>query len=191
MKPGVFIGSASAFLILCALFSATALAQKGQSPMDPMPINTAIKTEIQCGNSAGSMEPYEASIAVLQVLRGNEAWNLLKAANPSNKQPQAGYEYILARIAFSMKPRGAPGDKTFDLGRPMQFVALSADGREYLAPSVAIPQPDLARMVHANEPAEGWIVFLVEQKESKPVVVFDPSSGGAMGRGRSVFFQLW
>lgn len=158
--------------------------------MDPIPIGTAVKTEIHCGDSAGSMEPYDASITVLQVLRGNEAWNLLKEANPSNKQPQTGYEYILVRISFTMKARGAPGDKTFDLGRPMQFVAISADGREYLAPSLTLPKPGLARPTRADQLAEGWVAFMVEQKERNPIMVFDPSSGGAMGRGRTIFFKL-
>ncbi len=190
MQSRVFPGPAIGFLILFSLISATATAQKGQSPMDAVPIGTAITTEIQCGESAGSMEPYDASIKVLQVLRGEQAWNLLKEINSSKKQLQTGYEYMLARISFSMKARGAPADKTFDLGRPMQFVVLSAEGREYLAPSIIPPKPELARVIRAEESAEGWIVFMVEQKESKPVMVFDPSSGGAMGRGKAVFFQF-
>ncbi len=165
-------------------------AQKGQSPMDPVPVGVAITTEIQCGTQAGSLEPYDASIKVVQVLRGDEAWKLIKAASSANKEPQAGYEYILARISFTMKARGAPGDKSFELGRPMQFVALSSDGREYLPPSVTSPKPELARIIRADEQAEGWIVFMVEKEEKQPVMVFDPSSGGAMLRGKAVFFKL-
>ena len=101
MKTKLFIYPALAFLTVYALFSVIGLAQTGKSPMDPIPIGTAVKTEIHCGDSAGSMEPYDASITVLQVLRGNEAWNLLKEANPSNKQPQTGYEYILVRLSFT------------------------------------------------------------------------------------------
>jgi hypothetical protein len=190
MKTRVSICSASGFLILCALVSVIAIAQNGASPTDPIPVGTTVKTEIQCGSAAGSMESYDASISVLKVLRGADAWNLLKEANPSNKQPQAGYEYMLVRISFSMKARGAPADKTFDLGRPMQFLAIAADGREYLAPSLTLPKPQLARTVGANQLAEGWVAFMVEQKETNPLMIFDPSSGGAMGRGRTVFFKL-
>jgi len=178
------------WLVWGTMVSMSLTAQQGQSPMDPVPIGKEITTEIQCGTQAGAMEPYDASITVLEVLRGEGAWNLLKAADPANKEPQSGYEYILARISFRMRARGAPADKTFELGRPMQFVALSSDGREYLPPSVKVPEPALARTVRADEQAEGWVAFMVEKKEKDPVMVFDPSSGGAMGRGKSVFFRL-
>jgi hypothetical protein len=46
-------------------------------------------------------------------------------------------------------------------------------------------------MVRAGEPAEGWIVLEVEQKNKKPVMFFDPAVGGAMGRGKILFFQLY
>ena len=190
MKTRALICSALRFLAIYALLCVIGIAQSGKSPTDPIPVGTTAKTEIQCGASAGSMESYDASITVLKVLRGTDAWNLLKEANPSNKQPHTGYEYVLVRISFSMKARGAPADKTFDLGRPMQFVAISADGREYLAPSLTLPKPELARTIRADQAAEGWVAFMVEQKERKPIMLFDPSSGGAMGRGRTIFFQF-
>ena len=124
-------------------------------------------------------------------MRGQEAWNRIKAANESNKPPATDYEYILTRIGFEMTARGAPGDKTFELGRKMQFSALSAVGSEYEAPSVVLPKPELTRMVSADEPAEGWLAFSVKQEDSKPVMFFDPASGGAMGRGKMLFFQLY
>ena len=77
------------------------------------------------------MEPYDAKIAVLQVLRGKEALDRIKAANPSNQPPQAGFDYVLARVAFEMKAILAPGNKTFELARKMQFVALTEDGNEH------------------------------------------------------------
>jgi len=137
------------------------------------------------------MEPYDAKIAVLQVLRGKEALDRIKAANPSAPPPKAGFDYVAARVAFQMSAILAPGNKTFDLARKMQFVALTLDGNEQEAAPAVPPSPDLHRSVKSGEAAEGWIVLLVEQANKKPVMFFDPAAGGAMGGGKVLFFQLY
>jgi hypothetical protein len=182
-------------VLACLIFGAagsieTAAAQ-GQTPSNAAPVGLSIKTQVECGERAGSMEPYDAKIAVLEVVRGKEAWERIKAANETNPPPRAGFDYILARIAFEMKAILAPGNKTFELARKMQFVALTADGNEQDPPSVISPKPELHRIVRSGELAEGWIVFLVEQANGKPVMFFDPAAGGAMGGGRVLFFQLY
>ncbi len=178
-------------LMLLAVASVDAAAAQGQSPANAVPIGLTVTTRVECGAQAGSMEPYEAKIAVLQVVRGKEAWERLKSAGASNKPPAPGFEYILARVAFEMKAILMPGNKTFELARPKQFVALSADGNELDSPSVIPPKPELYRTVRAGEAAEGWIVLAVEQADSKPVMFFDPAAGGAMGGGKVLFFQLY
>jgi hypothetical protein len=180
-----------ACLILVAVASIDIAAAQGQSPTNAAPIGLSIKTRVECGARAGSMEPYDAKIAVLQVLRGKEALERIKAANASSQAPEAGFEYVIARIAFEMTAILAPGDKTFELARKMQFVALTADGNELDPPPVSPPKPELHRMVRAGEPVEGWIVLQVEQSNRKPVMFFDPAAGGAMGGGSVLFFQLY
>jgi hypothetical protein len=39
--------------------------------------------------------------------------------------------------------------------------------------------------------ALGTLSSAVQQKDSKPVMVFDPDAGGATGRGKAVFFKLY
>jgi hypothetical protein len=186
------ISALLACLILVAFACVdTAAAQAGQSPSNAAPIGLSIKTQVECGERAGSMEPYDAKIAVLQVLRGKEALDRIKAANPSSQPPKAGFDYVVARVAFQMNAILAPGNKTFELARKMQFVALTADGNEQEPPSVTPPSPELHRTVRSGEPAEGWIVLLVEQSNKKPVMFFDPAAGGAMGGGKVLFFQLY
>jgi hypothetical protein len=163
----------------------TALAQQ------QIAIGASVKTQIACGESASVSEPYDATITLVEIVRGPEALKRLKAAGNSNPAPEAGYEYILANIRFEMKARGAPGDKTFELGRSMQFSALSANFEEYAAPTVALPKPELKRRIASGEKAEGWIAFAVKQADTKPLMIFDPSSGGAVARGKSLLFQLY
>ena len=189
MKSKIFVFLAC--LILAAVVSIDTAAAQGQSPTNAAPIKMSIKTQVECGAQAGSMEPYDAKLAVLEVVRGKEALDRIKAANASSPQPKAGFEYAIVRVAFEMKAILAPGNKTFELARKMQFVALTADGNEQDPPPVTPPSPELHRIVRSGEPAEGWIVLLVEQANKKPVMFFDPAAGGAMGGGRVLFFQLY
>jgi hypothetical protein len=180
-----FVGASLVFSIVFLNGIWTALAQQ------QIAIGAIVKTQIACGESASVSEPYDATIALVEVIRGAEALKRLKASSNSNPAPAAGYEYILANIRFEMKARGAPGDKTFELGRALQFSALSADFAEYPAPTVVLPKPELKRRIASGDQAEGWIAFAVKQGESKPLMVFDPSSGGAVQRGKSLLFQLY
>jgi hypothetical protein len=186
--PGTLM-MVSALLLAFAVGAVTGLAQSHDTAIA---VGKPIVTQINCGESAGGGEPYNATIAVLELVRGPEALKRLQAAGGSNPAPKAGHEYILARIGFEMKPRGAPGDKTFELGGSLQFSALSEDfGTEYPAPSVTVPKPELKRRVAANEPVEGWVAFEVKQDEGKPIMLFDPSTGTAWSRGRTRFFKLY
>jgi len=183
-------------VIACLILSASVAsvdmaAAQGESPANAIPIGSSVTTRVECGTQAGSMEPYEAKIAVLQVLRGKEAWERIKAASDSNQPPAAGLDYVLARVTFVMKAILMPGNKTFELARPKQFIALSAEGNELDSPLVIPPKPELHRIVRAGEAADGWIVLTVEQTDRKPVMFFDPAAGGAMGGGKILFFQLY
>jgi hypothetical protein len=189
MKSIILI--ASACVVFLAAVSAGGADMQGESPTNAVPVGVSISTRVECGERAGSMEPYDAKISVQQVLRGKDAWERIKAANASNQPPEAGFDYVLARVSFEMKAILMPGNKTFELARKKQFVALSADGNEQDPPSAVPPKPELHRIVHAQEPAEGWIVLSVEQANSKPIMFFDPAAGGAMGGGKVLFFQLY
>jgi hypothetical protein len=167
------------------------MAMPSAAAQQQIAVGTAVKTQIACGESASVSEPYDANLTLVEIVRGAEAWKRLQAASDSNPAPAAGHEYILANIRFDMKARGAPGDKTFDLGRALQFSALSAEFEEYPAPSLVLPKPELKRRVASGEKAEGWIAFAVKRGDARPLMLFDPSSGGAMQRGKTLLFQLF
>ncbi|MFC1839328.1 hypothetical protein ACFL1N_07100 [Thermodesulfobacteriota bacterium] len=180
----------SAVFLAFAIFFAANTAT-GQSHEEAIPIGGSVKTQINCSKSAGGIEVYDGAITLLEVIRGSGAWGLIKKADGSNKKPGDGYEYILARVSFKMKARGAPGDKTFDLDSPLQFTAFSSDFEEYESPAVVIPEPALRRTVSADQYAEGWVALAVRKQDSRPLLMFDPSSGGAWSRGKISFFKLY
>jgi hypothetical protein len=125
--------------------------------------------------------------------RGKEAMDRLKTASPDVKAPAAGSEYVLARVKFELKGRYVSDTMAMDIGKdPLQWISLSGtDLTENDRVSVTVPKPALEGRVKPGGSIEGWLAFPVKQNDSKPVMVFDPDTGGATGRGKTVFFKLY
>jgi hypothetical protein len=190
MTTRCFLASILAIIVITtAIFVPTATAQ-GNSHTNPAGKGVPVKSVVEIGSVAASN--YDVTITLLETLRGKAAMDRLAAANADNKPPKSGFEYVLARVKFELKGRATSDSKPFDLASsPFQWVAFSSDFNQYESASVIAPKPELKGLVKPGEAAEGWLVFAVEQKESKPVMTFDPASGGATGRGKTVFFRLY
>jgi hypothetical protein len=184
--PVIFIIS----ILLClTLSSGSALAQYNSSK-NPATIGSPVKSMIELGSVYSNI--YDITITVLETARGKEAMKLLNKADSKNKKPPRGFEYLLARVKFEMKSRAVSDKLTFDLGdSPLQWIALASDLTEYPRVSATVLSPALKGRVKPGDSIEGWVVFAVDKKDSGPVMVFDPDSGGATGRGKTLFFRLF
>lgn len=189
MKSERIIGSLLACLLVLALHAEAAITQ-GRSPSNPAPVGIPLVTMIECGKGYTSNELYDMTITLMEVVRGQKAWDLIKRASGSNKAPKSGFEYILARIRVKYLARGLPGDCNHEL-RPEQFTALSPDGKEYEVPSVAVPNSALSGSLHSGESLEGWVAFSVAQDDRKPLMTFTADPTGAAQHGGNVWFQLY
>jgi hypothetical protein len=174
-----------------AVASLQHLPAQDNSSTNPAAVGSRVRSMVELGSVYTNI--YDIAITVLETVRGPEAMNRLKAAGSNNKAPAEGYEYILARIKFEFKGRAVTDKLTFDLGNaPLQWVALTGkDLTEYDRVSLTLPKPALAGIVKPGESVEGWVAFAVDRKDIKPVMVFDPDTGGATGRGRTLFFKLY
>ena len=167
-----------------------AIAQDN-SPRNPAPIGAPVRSMIELGSVYTNI--YDIAITVLETVRGKEAMERLKTANPDIKMPAEGFDYVLARVKFDFRGRYVSDTLPFTLGdEPLQWVALSgSDLTEYDHVSVSAPKPALVGTVKPGGTMEGWVAFAVKQNDSKPIMVFDPDTGGATGRGKTVFFKLY
>jgi len=190
MKSRTIVIVALACFLLIVFHAQSADAQ-GMSPSSPALVKISVSSQIQCGANPVSLEPYDLKLTLLQVVRGKEAWDRLQAASTSNAPAKTGFDYVLALLRFELNAKVAPGNKSFQLGQPMQLVAMSADGKEYETVPVVPPKPELTGALKSGSPVEGWFAFQVEQKDRKPLMAFDPSSGGATLRGKVLWFQLY
>ena len=179
-----------ALLGLMAAASLHPVLAQDNSPTNPAAINTPVRSMVELGSVYTNI--YDITITVLETVRGNAAMDRLKSASPDVKAPANGFEYVLARVKFDFKGRYVSDNLPFDLGNePLQWVALSgSDLTEYSRVPVTVPKPALVGRIKPGSSAEGWVAFAVQQKDSKPVMVFDPDTGGATGRGKTLFFKL-
>jgi hypothetical protein len=160
------------------------------SPTNPASVGTAVRSMVELGSVNANI--YDITITTLELVRGKEAMDRLKAASSTNPAPASGFEYLLARVKFEIKGRSISDKLSFDIGNePLQWVALGSNLTEYTKPTVTAPNPELIGKVKAGQSLEGWVAFAVESKDAKPIMVFDPDSGGATGRGKTLFFKLY
>jgi hypothetical protein len=158
----------------------------GYSPLTPAAGGARVDTVIQCGG-----EPCDARIYLLEIVRGEKAWERIKAASSSNRPASGGLEYVLARMKFEMSAR-TPGSKSYQIrsGQTGQFLAFSAEGQPYETPALVLPKPELEGTLRSGESMEGWLAFAVPKSEGKPLMNFDPASGGGKGQGKLIWFRL-
>jgi hypothetical protein len=181
----------AALLAFMAVTSLPLVVAQENNSTNPAAVGAPVRSMVELGSVYTNI--YDITITVLETVRGKDALARLKAANADNKVPPAGFEYVLARIKFEHKGRAVSDKLSFDLGDvPLQWIALTGkDLTEYDRLSVKVPAPALAGMVKPGASAEGWVAFAVAVEDSKPIMVFDPDTGGATGRGRTLFFKLY
>ncbi len=155
--------------------------ESDSSVIRAMAIGMTASAIVELSDMYRSPEIYDARITVLDVKRGEEAADLIKNASESSAPAQNGFEHVLARIQFEFFARGAPGDKTWSLSA-QQFHAFSGDGTRYGAPSIELPEPELAGELRSGDSREGWIAFEVSKQDKQPLMIFDQGN---------VWFQLY
>lgn len=116
------------------------------------------------------LNEYEARVALLDVVRGQPAWDAIKKANMFNNPAPEGMEYILARFRFDYL-RGPSPDTQYDVSSS-DFTAVSSDGKDYEGKYVVAPEPRMSSKLYAGASAEGWVVFTVTQYDKTPLVTF-------------------
>ena len=177
------------FVFICAGMLLPAWSQES-TPSNPVAIGTPVKSMIELGSVSANI--YDITITNLEVIRGPEALTRIKNASASNPEPATGMEYVLARVKFELKGRYVSDTMPMDIGKnPLEWVALRSDLTELVKPAVTAPSPALVGRVDPGKSIEGWVAFAVDIKDAKPIMVFDPDTGGGTGRGRTEFFKLY
>lgn len=176
-------------IILLGMERAAGAQAPGGSPSAPAPAGTAITGILECGEGYTSHELYDIKMELLEVIRGEEAWKRMQAADAANKPAPEGSEYVLARVQFEYHARSKPGTCAHPL-EPGQFTAYNAGGEDYAAASALPPQPEMRKKMKSGDSHAGWLVFAVAKTDLAPIMSFTASDGGAVQHGEPKWFLL-
>ncbi len=124
-------------------------------------------------------------------MRGEKAWQMVKAASDANATPAPGMEYLLARVKFDFSARVRPEHYSYALD-PSQFSAMSSATAPYASANLAAPvKPELRATLHSGDSAEGWVAFLVPRGDHTPLMMFREDVGSVIHQGDASFFKLY
>ncbi|WP_194174957.1 S8 family serine peptidase [Desulfofundulus thermobenzoicus] len=128
---------------------------------------------------------HQAKIILVDIIRGEQAWQIIQEANSFNDPPQSGHEYILAKIKFEYL-EGPDPDTQYHISG-YDFTAVSEAGRDYEYCSVVEPEPDLDYRLYPGASCEGWAAYQVEVIDDKPLLTFGRDYDGKGG----IWFKLY
>ena len=174
-----FLTTSLIVLAACTEKPAHAPAQKpasGFSSADAASIGTTVPAMVELSDMYVSPETYDLKVTVAEIVRGEKGLETLKKLGASNGQPSTDSEYVLARVRFEYKARGAPGDKPWELSGA-QFSTFSENGRPYNNPEIVASQSGLKPSLRSGDILECWLAFVVAKSDRKPLMTFNP--GGA------------
>lgn len=155
--------------------SAPVAAENQYSRSNPAPVNTVQFYERT--NSWLDDDNYSAAVRVMEVVRGADAWKIIKDSNMFNDEAEAGYEYIIAKVAFSLLSTQtdiAISATSYD------FDFYSGNNEEYDSPYVVVDNA-LSTNLYAGGNAEGYIVGKVRVDDANPKVAYGLDYNGAGG----------
>lgn len=124
------------------------------------------------------IDDYNATVSLREVLRGEEAWKIIKEANMFNIEAKEGYEYILAKLLFKVNSN-QDNEAQVNVGTH-SFTLVSKRGKEYDTTIVVTPEPKIDANLKVGSSKEGWAVFQVKKDDTAPLITF---GRGYDGRG--------
>ncbi len=107
---------------------------------------------------------------VVEIMRGDEAWQALQAADSWNEPPPEGWEYLLLKIHAkctyndSDEHNISGGDFNVTGDRYIEY---------YTSFDAYPPDPELYADLYKDGETEGWAVYLIGEGEGNLILVFD------------------
>lgn len=136
------------------------------SRLNPMPIGEAF-----LGTYTSGGYDYAIGITLQEVVRGEEAWNMLYEANRFNEEPPEGKEYILGRFTVGYISDLGGEDRALEIS-DWDFKFSTGTYRVEDLPSVVVPEPEFDLTLYEFASGDGWIAFLADVDDESPKAVF-------------------
>jgi hypothetical protein len=129
----------------------------GTSRADPAPFGETVTTE-------------NWQVKVIEVVRGEKAWEMVQHANMFNDPPKEGMEYVVVKI----KVRYISTQDKHEYIDDSYFKTTGNANVLYDLPSVVEPHPALDVTLYPGGEYEGWVVLQAKKGEAGLMLVFEP-----------------
>ncbi|MDR1748238.1 MAG: DUF4352 domain-containing protein [Spirochaetaceae bacterium] len=140
---------------------------------NPAPLNTAQTITVK-----NTLDEYTATVNVTEVIRGEDAWKIIRHASEYNAKPDKGYEYILAKV--SVTAESISGGRTIYVS-PTDFDCFSSGDAQYDHAFVVPPSPELSGLIEAGSGTSGYVAFCVRADDKDPKIVYKQRHDGTGG----------
>lgn len=121
-------------------------------------------------------------LTVTEVIRGEDAYQMLLKMNEFNEAAPEGYEWVLAKTKVKFV-ESETEDLSFLIDGVMNFEMISESGDIYSGDIYAVTEPDFSFEMYVGSEQEGYISKLVKAGEKTQLRYQDMS-------GKQVFFNL-
>ncbi|WP_456273113.1 hypothetical protein [Bacillus sp. AK031] len=149
---------------------------------NPVPMNEV--ATIETVTTDDSMNEYETTIelSVNEVIRGQEAYQMLTEMNEYNEEAPEGYEWMLVNAKVKVLDSETE-DYPFMIDGIMNFEFVSESGDVYSGDIVGTTTPEFSFQMYNGSEKEGYLAGLVKTGEDV-TMAYDSWNGG------KVFFNL-
>ncbi len=116
-------------------------------------------------------------------MAGEQAWEMIEAANMFNDEAPDGKEYIVAMIKADVHD---VEDNAALYLSDFSFDGFAGSNESLERASVVDPAPEFSGEIYAGGSLEGYVVFLVDQMDTAPKFVYGKDYDGTGG----IWFSL-
>lgn len=144
---------------------------------NPAEVGEEIGKEVRDHHLFGGVK-YELTLE--EVIRGEEAWNIIDEETLFRPEPDPGEEYILTRFSFKLLDKDLPPfvEEASIALEPFFFEAVSEEGSVYeqSGRAVELEREKLGAEVKMGEEHSGWVYFKIAEGD-EPDIVFMRDAG--------------
>ncbi|MED4399983.1 hypothetical protein ABET41_10455 [Metabacillus fastidiosus] len=152
------------------------------SRTNPVPFKKTATVDDELYNDQGESFLIKFDLTVVEVIRGDAAYQKLKSMNEFNEPAPEGYEWALAKTKVKFV-ESETEDLPFHIDGVMNFTMVSESGDIYSGDIVGTAEPDFSFEMYVGNEKEGYIPGLVKVGE-KVQLRYEETLGG------QVFFNL-
>lgn len=134
------------------------------SRTNPVPFQTTATVNDELHNDEGDSFAIKFDLAVVEVTRGDAAYQLLKSMNQFNEPAPEGYEWVLAKTKVKFV-ESETEDLALHIDGIMNFKMVSESGDIYSGDLVGTTEPDFNFEMYVGNEKEGYISGLVKTGE--------------------------